>query len=86
MDDDTDDNDTERAAAARKGSPFLNAAQTAHYLKISLRTLEKLSEKGEGPSFRSHGRQKRFHITDIDAWSEQQKCKTTRPRKPDAKP
>lgn len=72
MNDDKDD-DTARAEAARKGSPFLNTAQAAHYLRISIRTLEKLTEKGEGPPFRPHGRQKCFHIAEIEAWSEKHK-------------
>lgn len=82
MGDDEDNDDTARAQMARKGSPFLNTAQTAHYLRISIRTLEKLTEIGEGPPFRPHGRQKRFHIADIDAWSEQHKCTTSRKKSP----
>ena len=66
---DDDDNDNARAAAARKGSPFFNTAQTAHYLGISARTLEVMRERGEGPPFRRHGRLIRYHIADIDAWS-----------------
>ncbi|HTN59956.1 MAG TPA: helix-turn-helix domain-containing protein [Devosia sp.] len=58
-----------RAEIARKGSPFLNTAQAAHYLGISKRTLEEMRERGEGPSCRKHGRQVRYHITDVDAWS-----------------
>jgi excisionase family DNA binding protein len=80
MGDDEDDNDAARAEAARKGSPFLNTAQTAHYLRISIRTLEKLTEKGEGPPFRPHGRQKCFHIAEIEAWSAQRRRTTSRHR------
>ena len=58
-----------RAEAARKGSPFLNTAQAAHYLGISRRTLEEMRERGEGPPCRKHGRQVRYHITEIEAWS-----------------
>jgi len=86
MGDDEDNSEPARAAAARKGSPFLNSAQTANYLGISLRTLEKLAETGKGPPFRPHGRQKRFHIAEVDAWSEQQKCSSPRRRSPRAKP
>jgi len=67
MDDEDDHN--ARAAAARKGSPFLNMDQAAHYLGISRRTLDELLEHGDGPPFRKHGRQNRFHIGDLDAWS-----------------
>ncbi|HEY5236961.1 MAG TPA: helix-turn-helix domain-containing protein [Rhizomicrobium sp.] len=66
----------ERAAAARKGSPFLNSAQAAHYLGLSERTLEDMREKGEGPPCRKHGRRNvRYHIADIEAWSDARKLK-----------
>ncbi len=67
MDTDEDDHNA-RAATARKGSPFLNTAQAAHYLCISRRTLEDLRHRGEGPLSRRHGRQVRYHISDLDAW------------------
>ncbi len=59
----------ERAAAARKGSPFLNGAQAAHYLGLSERTLREMRGRGDGPMFRKHGRQYRYHIGELDAWS-----------------
>src|SRR5207302_1419081 len=40
--------------ASRKGSPFLNTAQAAHYLGLSRKTLEKLRVVGGGPRFRRH--------------------------------
>ena len=39
----------ERAAAARKGSPFLNSSQAAHYLGLSDRTLEDMRERAAVP-------------------------------------
>lgn len=86
MGDDDRDDDIASAEAARKGSPFLNTAQTAHYLRISIRTLEFLSEKDQGPPFRFHGRQKCFHIADVKAWSEQHKRTSSRRRTRRAKP
>ena len=58
-----------RAARARKGSPFLNTAQAAHYVGLAERTLESMRGQGEGPAFRRHGRFIRYHIDDLDAWS-----------------
>lgn len=58
-----------RAARARKGSPFLNTAQAAHYVGLAERTLESMRGQGEGPPFRRHGRFIRYHIDDLDAWS-----------------
>ena len=82
MTDDETEDDARRAERARKGSPFLNTAQTAHYLRISVRTLEKLSAAGEGPPFRPHGNQKAFHIVDIEEWSRQRKRSSSRRRHP----
>ncbi|RVD31902.1 DNA-binding protein, partial [Mesorhizobium sp. M4B.F.Ca.ET.019.03.1.1] len=50
------DDENERAARAKKGSPFLNTAQAAFYIGLSQRTLEKMRLKGGGPKFRKHGR------------------------------
>lgn len=63
------DDDNARAAQARKGSPFLNTAQAAHYVGLSYRTLEQMRWKGTGPNFRRHGRFVRYHIADLDEWS-----------------
>jgi excisionase family DNA binding protein len=61
--------DISRAADAKKGSPFLNTAQAAHYVGLSRRTLEKMRTHGGGPRFRRHGRYIRYHIDDLDMWS-----------------
>ena len=63
------DDDITRAADAKKGSPFLNTAQAAHYVGLSGRALEKMRHQGRGPRFRKHGRYVRYHIADLDAWS-----------------
>ncbi|HEY5237188.1 MAG TPA: helix-turn-helix domain-containing protein [Rhizomicrobium sp.] len=66
--------DTRRAAiASRKESPFLTTAEAAVYTNTSERTLERMRRKGGGPPFRSHGRPIRYHIRDLDAWSESQR-------------
>lgn len=73
-----------RAASARKGSPFLNTAQAAHYLGLSPRRLEEMREEGSGPTYRKHGSAVRYHIKDLDAWSETSKRSSTRqPRPPE---
>ena len=63
------DDEIQRAANARKGSPFLNTDQAAFYVGLSRRTLEKMRTTGDGPRFRKHGRYVRYHIDDLDAWS-----------------
>ncbi len=63
------DDEIIRAANAKKGSPFLNTDQAAHYVGLSRRTLEKMRTAGAGPRFRKHGRYVRYHIDDLDEWS-----------------
>ena len=64
------EDEAERAAKAKKGSPFLSTAQAAHYVGLSPRTLERMRRTGRGPRFRKHGRYVRYHIADLDVWSE----------------
>ena len=63
------DDELIRAGKARKGSPFLNAKQAAHYLGLGTKTLANMRCSGEGPHFRRHGGHIRYHIADLDAWS-----------------
>lgn len=63
------DEDTDRAAAARRGSPYLNATQAALFLNISPRTLQRLRSKGTGPTVRRHAKMVMYHIDDLTAWS-----------------
>lgn len=64
------DDEIIRAANAKKGSPFLNTDQAAFYIGLSRRTLEKMRTTGGGPRYRKHGRYVRYHIDDLDAWSQ----------------
>lgn len=68
---------TSRATEARKGSPFLSTREAAFYLGLSFRTLEKMRLTGNGPRFRKHGRFVRYHIVDLDAWSEGRRHSST---------
>ncbi len=65
-----DDDDIARAERARAGNPFLNTAQAGHFLGLSMRTLERMRRRGDGPDFRRHGRYVLYHIDDLNAWSE----------------
>jgi excisionase family DNA binding protein len=69
--------DQTRASEAKKGSPFLTTREAAHYLGLSFRTLEKMRLTGNGPRFRKHGRYVRYHIADLDAWSEGRRKNST---------
>jgi len=59
----------ERAEQARRGSPFLNTAQAAHFLGISVRSMERMRRRGDGPPPRRHARMVQYHIDDLQAWS-----------------
>ena len=69
--------DQSRASDAKKGSPFLTTREAAHYLSLSYRTLEKMRLTGNGPRFRKHGRYVRYHIADLDIWSEGRRKNST---------
>ena len=63
------DDDIDRAARAKKGSPFLSTEQAAFYLGLSGRKLQAMRRTDEGPRFRRHSRYVRYHIDDLDTWS-----------------
>lgn len=67
-----EDDSIERAKEAKRGSPFLSPKQAAHYLGVSLRTLQVHRTNGTGPRFRRPCRRIRYHIDDLDAWSLEQ--------------
>ena len=62
----------DRAERAKRGSPYLNTAQTAHYLGVSIFHMVKLRRNGTGPKFYRHSRFVQYHIDDIQAWSDAQ--------------
>lgn len=66
-----DDDEIDRAARAKRGSPFLNSDQAAAYLRISIRLLKRLRRDGRGPVFRRHSRYVQYHVDDLAAWSEE---------------
>ncbi len=78
--------DINRAANAKKGSPFLNTDQAAFYIGLSRRTLEKMRSQKVGPPFRRHGRYIRYHIDDLDRWSQTNTATATKsPRSTESK-
>ena len=66
-----DDDPNDRAARATRGSPFLSPQQAAHFLGLSVRTLQEYRSAGKGPRFRRHSRHIRYHIDDLELWSRQ---------------
>jgi hypothetical protein len=64
-----DDDSVDRAGLAKRGSPYLNTDQAAHFLGCSRRHLQRLRARGTGPLFRLHSRIVQYHIDDLLAWS-----------------
>lgn len=64
------DHDFAGIGRGSKESPFLNTRQAAHYLGLSPRHLERMRSRGEGPPFRRHSRFIRYHIDELDDWSQ----------------
>ena len=62
--------DIARAAKAKRGSPFLSTEQAAFYLGLSPRRMVQMRASSCGPEFRRHCRFVRYHIDDLDFWSE----------------
>lgn len=58
-----------RAGAASGGRLYLNTRQSAHFLGLSVRTLEQMRSAGSGPRFRRHGRLVFYHVDDLESWS-----------------
>lgn len=58
-----------RAQAARTTNPFLTAKQAAFHLGIAASTLRAWRARGTAPKGRLHGRTWRYHIDDLEAWS-----------------
>lgn len=52
--------------------------QVADHLNISVRTLQSLRLRGEGPPFYKLGGNVRYKFDEVDAWADQQKRTSTR--------
>ncbi|MFN3225786.1 MAG: helix-turn-helix transcriptional regulator [Hyphomicrobiales bacterium] len=68
----TEQNDTEF-----DNGPFLTTREAARFLKLKPNTLEKMRVYGGGPVYRKHGRHVRYHIDDLNAWSDLRKKDST---------
>lgn len=56
---------------------FLNTKEAADFLGLKPNTLEKMRVYGGGPEYRKHGRYVRYHIDDLNAWSDLRKRSST---------
>jgi len=51
--------------------PFYTTREAGQFLRLKPNTLEKMRVYGGGPIYRKHGRYVRYHIDDLNAWSNQ---------------
>ncbi len=58
-------------------NPFYTTKEAARYLKLQANTLEKMRVYGGGPVYRKHGRYVRYHIKDLNDWSDMRKKDST---------
>ncbi|WP_265518226.1 helix-turn-helix domain-containing protein [Nitratireductor luteus] len=58
-------------------APFLTTKEAARFLKLKPNTLEKMRVYGGGPIYRKHGRHVRYHIDDLNDWSNLRKKDST---------
>ena len=64
------ENENLSVAKACPRSPFMTTKQAARYLCLSSQTLDKMRVLATGPRYRKHGRYVRYHIDELNAWSE----------------
>jgi hypothetical protein len=57
--------------------PFYTTKEAAWFLKLQPNTLEKMRVYGGGPVYRKHGRHVRYHIKDLNEWSDLRKKDST---------
>ncbi|MGH1478990.1 MAG: helix-turn-helix domain-containing protein [Geminicoccales bacterium] len=57
--------------------PFLTTKEAARFLKLQANTLSKMRVYGGGPVYRKHGRYVRYHIDDLNEWSDLRKKDST---------
>jgi excisionase family DNA binding protein len=68
---------TEEPDTSPIGNPFRTTKEAAAFLKLKPNTLEKMRVYGGGPIYRKHGRHVRYHIDDLNAWSDLRKKDST---------
>ncbi len=68
---------TDQDQSAMDDGPFRTTKEAAKFLKLKPNTLEKMRVYGGGPVYRKHGRHVRYHINDLNAWSDLRKKDST---------
>ncbi len=56
---------------------FVTTIEAAEYLGLKPNTLAKMRVYGTGPEYRKHGRYVRYHIDELNHWSESHRHNST---------
>lgn len=64
-------------SSSGSGSPFLTTKQAAAYLRLMPSTLENWRSAGDGPVFHKLGGRIYYTRTDLQAWVESRRCRST---------
>lgn len=62
------------AVGRRRGDRLASRQEVAHFLDVSVRTLEQWAYRKEGPRYRIIGRHARYSWADVDRWVGAQQC------------
>lgn len=68
---------TDNEPDALQGKTFYTTNEAATFLILKPNTLEKMRVYGGGPVYRKHGRSVRYHIDDLNGWSNLRKKDST---------
>ena len=63
--------------ADRADSPYMTCRETAAFLGLSPRSLDRRRVSGEGPAFRKFGGSVRYARADLDAWADSRRRTST---------
>ena len=66
-------------------SPFLKLNEAAAFLRLKMRTLDNMRQRGTGPVFTKHGARIVYHRDDLIAWSQATRRRTSADKEPPPK-
>ncbi len=65
------------APVAANDNDLFNVEEAANFLRLKRSTLDHYRCEGRGPIYRKHGRHVRYHIDDLNDWSNLRKKDST---------
>lgn len=71
---------TAGGGAKTQAPTFLTERETAEFLRVSVRTVQRWRVTGAGPPFRAHGRRILYAASDLENWSASRTARSTSER------